>query len=99
MVKPVEMADIDGVYMRTAVEFTDLRGERIRVASSWGSTRPKHKLGDVVQVCYQPDKPTEAQIIGEWRRVTIWVGAAGLLISILAAALLMSMLRKGLHLG
>jgi hypothetical protein len=93
VVDPVEVADIDGVYRRTAVEFTDLRGERIRVVSSWGSTRPKHKKGDVVQVCYPPEKPTEAQVIGEWRRVTVWVGVAGLVISLLAARLLASMLR------
>lgn len=95
VVKPVEMTDSNGFYIRTAVEFTDIRGERIRVVSSWGSTRPKHKLGDVVQVCYPPDKPTEAQIIGEWRRMTVWIGVAGLLISILAGALLVSMARRG----
>ena len=75
-----------------AVEFTDVHGDRVRVFSAFARSRAQYKAGDVVRVCYQPEHPRDARIIGEMRGTLIWTMAVGIIVSVIAAALMVSMI-------
>ncbi len=59
------------------VEFVTTAGESLRVECTW-STQLKYPVGTRVPVYYNPDRPSEADIVGE--------GALGPLVLVLFAA-------------
>ena len=83
----------EGRFQAPAVEFTDGRGERIRSFTAFAPrARTRYKPGDVVRLTYQPDRPSEALIVGEMRKTWIWNITVGLIISAVATVMLIAMI-------
>jgi hypothetical protein len=52
------------------VEFTTREGRSVRVECSW-STELKYTVGTAVPICYNPERPEDADIVGATRVGTI----------------------------
>lgn len=55
-------SDSEGGGYYTVFQFTTLTGQMIEAAGSVRSNPPSHKLGEVIDVLYDPAKPNDARI-------------------------------------
>ena len=56
---------------RPVVQFIDQNGNQVEFVSSTGSNPPSYKIGEEVEVLYNPESPNEAKIKGFF---TLWGG-------------------------
>jgi hypothetical protein len=78
----------------TWVQFRDGRGQVHRIQSSWASSPAPYKLGETVQVSYEADAPTGAEIV-QGNQMIVMVGVLGLTLTLIATLLLTDILLHG----
>ena len=60
------IADSDGDSHAPVYEFFDLSGERIEFESKVHHSQPSMKVGDIMEVIYNPNKHQEVKIVSYW---------------------------------
>jgi len=63
--------------------FTTAAGENVQVRSNVGSNPPAHRVGDKIEILYDPNQPLNAKVnsfSGVWLLPTILLGIGGLFI-------------------
>lgn len=78
--------DSDGVTFYPVVRFTTAEGRTVEFVSSSGSSPPSESVGDEVEVLYDPDDPTDAQLSGFFH-LWLWplvLGPLGILVGFFA---------------
>ncbi len=72
-------------------EFTTADGKMLRIKGSTGSNPPRHKVGDVVSLLYDPRRPEDARerkFLDLWALPSMAIGLGGLCTTILVLFLL-----------
>ncbi len=79
VIRLAEVAYDEGSTFFPVVEFRDDRGSVVAFQSTTGSYPPQYGVGATVRVCYPPQDPKAAQIIGERRWAVVLLGAMGII--------------------
>ena len=78
----------------TRVQFRDGYGQVHEIRSSWAQSPAPYKLGEKVQVSYDADDQTRAEIV-QGNQMIVMVGGFGLFLALIATLLLNEILFHG----